>query len=496
MRTLRVDRQLVILGLLTVGVFASMPHVRARPLGTATVEAYTMHSYDGRQRQAELWKLPVPESRSRTSSVNVTIGFLRLKSTSPSPRSPIVFLMGGPGIPATVIAPIPPYWDLFGKLQAVSDVILLDQRGVGLSVPDLDCPPSASPSTSLLGSRAALVEAFQMALASCAATWRARGVDPSAYTEAASAADIEDVRTALGTERVNLLAFSYGTRLALDFARRYASHVDRMVLQGVEDADLRYRSSTTVDAVFDRYARLAAVDPATAPFAADLRARLGKVFTSLSRAPLVVQVPRPSGADVSIPVGKEGLQAIVSQRVHDPKLPALIATLERGDARILTPLVTALYNEIAGGGGSLMGRAIECSDPPSAARIADVDKASRGNLLGLLFDDAVVTPRFCAALGLADPTSHLEGPVPFAGPAVIIEGTLDDRTGGNAADVSPLLTGSVTLAVDNGAHELLPVTQVQDVVVEFFQGRDVSHRHLSVAPPRFLSLEAALGPAM
>src|SRR5262249_2177167 len=156
------------------------------------------------------------------------------------------------------------------------------------------------------------------------------------------------------------------------------------VLQGVEDPNLRYRSSAATDALFMQYARLAAADSATAAFAADLPRRLAALFASLDRAPVVVDVRAPSGGTASVRVGKEGMQAIIPQHVSNPRLPALIATLERGDARILTPLVTAMYDWIAGGGGSLMGRAIECSRLPSAGRVEAVDTASTRTLFGPL----------------------------------------------------------------------------------------------------------------
>jgi pimeloyl-ACP methyl ester carboxylesterase len=486
----------VTIGSLILASVGALPAaIAAQEYGRLAFEAYTVRTYDGRQRQVELGRLAVPESRGHAAGKTVTLGFLRLKSTSPSPGSPVVFLMGGPGIPATVMAPIPPYWDLFEQLRAVGDVILLDQRGVGLSTPDLNCPkPSSPPDPSLFTSRAALAGAFRTVLASCASILRSRGIDPNAYTDDASADDIDDVRRAVGAERVSLLAFSYGTRLALDFAQRHPASLDRLVLQGVEDPNLRYRSSSTTDALFMQYAGLAAADSATAAFAADLPRRLAALFTSLDRAPVVMDVRTPSGGTASVWVGKEGMQAVISKHVSNPRLPALIATLERGDARILTPFVTAMYDQIAGGGGSLMGPAIECSSLPSAGRVDAVDTASKRTLFGPLFDNVVVTPAFCAAIGFAAPERSPDARVASGGAALIIEGTLDDRTGGNAAAIARSLAGSVTLLVENGAHELLPVPQVQHAVVDFLAGQDVRTRTLSADLPRFLSIEAALKP--
>lgn len=45
------------------------------------------------------------------------------------------------------------------------------------------------------------------------------------------------------------------------------------------------------------------------------------------------------------------------------------------------------------------------------------------------------------------------------------------------------------LVVENGGHETLPSEEVQSVVVDFFEGRDVGARSVRFDPPRFLSVE-------
>ena len=474
------------------------PFMAATQAPSLRFEPHTLRSYDGRSEQAELGKLVVPESRDRAGGATVTLALLRLKSTSSAPASPIVFLMGGPGIPASVMAPIPPYFELFERLRATADVILLDQRGVGLSSPTLDCPaPASSPDAGLLTSRAALVEAYRRAYDACAAYWRARGVEPRDYSVDASADDIDDLRRALGAARVSLLAFSYGTRLALDYARRHPSGLDHAVLQGPETPDLRYRSPAQLDSLFDRLVGLAAADSGSSPFSTELRGRLAALLATLARAPVTVRVRPPDGDSVSVAVGPEGLQAIVGEHLADPRLPALIATLERGDTRLLALRVAALYAGVASGGGSLMGRAAECSTPVSDGRVAAVARQAVGSLLGVPYDDGVVTRTFCASLGMAGHPwrDAAADPHAFRGPALVIVGDLDTQTPmGNAAVVARALPGSATLVVANGAHELLTEGVVQDAVADFFAGRDVSGRRLRVDPPRFLSIQGALQP--
>lgn len=64
---------------------------------------------------------------------------------------------------------------------------------------------------------------FQAALADCQARLTADGINLSTYNSTASAADLDDLRQALGYETWNLLGVSYGTRLALTAMRDFAS---------------------------------------------------------------------------------------------------------------------------------------------------------------------------------------------------------------------------------------------------------------------------------
>src|SRR5262245_60384641 len=157
---------------LVVSAVWSITGAAASPAQESAVawEPFTVRGYDGRAHDVEIGRLSVPESRTRSGGASTRLGFYRLRSTNPTPASPIVFLMGGPGIAASLMAPIPPFWDLFDTLRATADVILLDQRGLGLSTPRVDCPPvSEGPDSAFLLSRAAFVRAYGKVVAACAA---------------------------------------------------------------------------------------------------------------------------------------------------------------------------------------------------------------------------------------------------------------------------------------------------------------------------------------
>ncbi|HEU4391655.1 MAG TPA: hypothetical protein VFV34_27960, partial [Blastocatellia bacterium] len=89
-------------------------------------------TYDG-----ELGRVVVRENRKNPKSNLIELAFVRLKSTSETPGYPVIYLDGGPGSSAINIARVPEYMRAFQKLREVGDVILLDQRGVGRSKPNL-----------------------------------------------------------------------------------------------------------------------------------------------------------------------------------------------------------------------------------------------------------------------------------------------------------------------------------------------------------------------
>jgi len=457
-------------------------------------EAFPLRTYDGQSHDVELGRLRVPESWARPNGSSVSVAFLRLKSPSPSPRAPIVFLMGGPGIPASVMAPIPPYWTLFDALRADADVILLDQRGLGLSSPKLDCPPPAPPlDPAFLTSRAAFVKAYGAVIASCATAFRAQGVDPRAYTDASIADDVEAIRAGLGAPHLSLLGFSYGARLALTFARKYPERVDRVVLQGSVDEETTYRSAIEVDALLQRVEQLATTDPATAAFSRGLAARTRALIARAERTPFIVDIKATDGRALQAPIGRDGLSAVISGRVGDARIPALVATLEAGDMSVLRLWVEGLYNSLSG--GTLIAPAVTCSQPPSPARVARVDAESASSVFGASFDNLSVSPGVCSALGGAPAAVIPHRARPLDRPALFITGTFDDRAPlSNVSVLQREFTNPTILTVENGRHELLPVPVVRQAVVAFFLGLDVHGQVPASDTPRFLSIEDARQP--
>ena len=117
-------------------------------------------------------------------------------------------------------------------------MVLFDQRGGGRATPAMTCDDSApAPAPDAPLDIGMVGGIMQRLLVECRDRWRARGVDLAAYNTVESAADVNDLRLALGYPKITLIGGSYGSHLALQFMRQFPDAVDRAVIFGVEGPD-------------------------------------------------------------------------------------------------------------------------------------------------------------------------------------------------------------------------------------------------------------------
>ncbi len=162
--------------------------------------------------------ITVPLDPTGATPGTLTLALRRHRAALGEAHSAIVALAGGPGQPAVPFAE--EFAELLGPIAATRDLIVFDQRGIGLSDP-LAC--HAFENTSLYHSEGALVKA-------CAGQL---GPPRSFYTSADTVADIEAIRVAGGYEKLVLYGTSYGTKVAEEYAQTYPEHVEALVLDSV-----------------------------------------------------------------------------------------------------------------------------------------------------------------------------------------------------------------------------------------------------------------------
>ncbi len=133
----------------------------------------------------------------------------------------LVSLSGGPGQPG-----LPSAQEVRERLGSVArgyGLVFLDQRGTGAGA--LDCPRLQRS----VGSSDVAVAA-RGSVEACA---REVGARRAAFTTADTVADLEDLREALGAERLTLAGVSYGTFVAERYALAHPGRVRGLILDSV-----------------------------------------------------------------------------------------------------------------------------------------------------------------------------------------------------------------------------------------------------------------------
>jgi pimeloyl-ACP methyl ester carboxylesterase len=149
--------------------------------------------------------------------LHVTVAPAFRESARPDP---LFVLAGGPGQAGSDVLPL--LSAAFKRVRATRDIVFIDQRGTGLSG-KLECENPANEETM---SDAELEAELRRCIG-------ARRIPFAAYTTAAAARDIEQVRRSLGYGKVNVWGGSYGTRLGQAYARAFPDSVRSLVLDGV-----------------------------------------------------------------------------------------------------------------------------------------------------------------------------------------------------------------------------------------------------------------------
>ncbi|MDX2152436.1 MAG: alpha/beta fold hydrolase [Bryobacteraceae bacterium] len=270
-----------------------------------------------RNARVECGWLRVPENRAKPVRRTLELHIARYRSTSPRPRpDPIVWLVGGPGGKGHALSAA-----LFDKIVRPyldeRDFIVLDPRGVGYSRPAFSCGEPTR---------------------ACLDRLRREGFQLESYNSIEFAADLEDLRLALGIKQWNVLGESYGTHLALVAMRLYPTGIRSVILDsalppGFDNraiGEQSYRQSLAL-----LFANCKA-DPACAKRYPDLPHALDEARASLAKRPVRLAGLRHHTA-YDIPLHAKSIDMLLFVAFMETDLiglmPAAITGLAQGEAR-------------------------------------------------------------------------------------------------------------------------------------------------------------------
>lgn len=439
--------------------------------------------------EAEIGTLWVPALRSNPESSLYKLTFVRFKSTSENPESPIIYLAGGPG-GSGIESARDGRFPLFMAMREFGDVIAFDQRGTGSSEPK---PIFTTQSVYPLDRPIELddyVKPLVKQISDQLEVLQDEGIDLRSFTTEESADDLNDLRIALGADKISLWGISYGTHLALSTIRRHGEIVDRAILAGLEGPDHSLKLPSDQQSLLEDIARRVADDSELRQHVPDLMKLIQEVLETLERNPVVVSaydVETKSRVDVL--VDKWTMQfhtaSLLGTASSIRGIPQLYYNASKGDLRSVGS--TALRIRKSKDEQYAMSLLMDCASGATADRKERVQNESENTLLGSTIN--FTYPEICAACPDLDLGDQFRGPITSDVDALFISGTLDGRTSvANALELIPGFSNAKHLIIDGAGHSDELFLSSPDILLtmqEFMRGGTLSTTRIELSPLSF-----------
>ncbi len=438
-----------------------------------TIEPYTFENSKKEKVQAEFGRLKVPMNRYNKGNKTIEIAFVRFKSTSKNPGSPIIYLAGGPGGSGIQSAKYRRF-DLFMAMREFGDVIALDQRGTGQSKPNLRCPGRLSLSFDQPMTRKSLISEEATNLSKCEKSWNEKGIDTASFNTVESANDINDLRIALGAKKVSLWGISYGTHLALATIRQHGKYIDKAILAGVEGTNETLKLPSSTQKLLIDIDKRVKVNEELRKKMPDFLGSLEKILKNLEEKPVTVEIEnRRTKKKTKVTIGKFDVQIILgSYSGRDSflaSLPNLVNLMQNGDYSFIAQQMLWLRR---GRTSSLMSVAMDCASGISEKRNAQITDEAEKSLLGNAINAPF--PEVCKSINYAKLGSDFRKPVKSKLPVLLISGTLDGRTPvSNAEFAQKGFKNSSHLIINGAGHSdplFLSSPKIKETMMKFMSG--------------------------
>lgn len=433
-------------------------------------------------------KLPVFEYRQSRTGRTIDLNVVVLPALEPNDKEePLFDLAGGPGVASTGGAI---FYAKEGKeYRRHRDVVLVDQRGTGESnglKPEAHRKPPQDYLTEMYP--VDYVKLLRQALESRA--------DLTQYTTSIAMDDLDDVRSWLGYERVNLFGLSYGTRAALVYLRKHPDRVRTVTLMAVAPTDLKIPlyHAQAADRAMALLLKECEADAECDQAFPQIRQDWQDVLAQLEREPARVQYSPP---DKSAPVTVQIQWDIFAEKVRTMmygadkarRIPLMIHCAAAGDFGpfLQEAIAPSIPDFIADG----MYLSVTCAEDVPFIDQAEAAKLNAGNPFGnyRVFQQT----RACELWPRGQIQPDFQQPVSSTVPVLIFSGKMDPvappERGEEVAKYLPNSRHVIIPHAGHGLDGLTPPDCVDRLIIEFLHSGDVKSLDTScvetMAPPPF-----------
>lgn len=294
---------------------------------------------------SECGYIDVPLDYAEPEGAKVQLFVKRWPSiSSVAEPDPVFVIAGGPGQSATEVSDR--LSQAFFNLRKKRDIVFVDQYGTGMSEP-LHCEGETSDSLTLLQSE--IREQTIKKIKACAETVAEKAPRTLTYL---AVEDLESVRKALGYAQVNLWGASYGTRVVIEYLRRFPESVRTAVADGLAPVQiaLPYRMGITAKFALEKVSAQCEQVKECKQRYGNIEQTAEAVARSLQDSPVEITIEDPlTGQPRTLLLDAEKFAALVRLTLYDrlssKVLPHLLASAANGDFTLLAKTVSQLMGE-------------------------------------------------------------------------------------------------------------------------------------------------------
>lgn len=435
---------------LVIGVFTTLQTSSATPQSGPSI---TLTPCEPRNipGPAKCGTFEVFENRATRKGRKISINVLVLPATGDKREpDPLFYFAGGPGSAATEDAR--GIARLFSKIREHRDLVFVDQRGTGGSHP-LDCVFfNPNDQQSYLGHFFPLDDVRK-----CRQQLETKA-DLTLYTTSIAMDDIDDVRAALGYDKINLFGGSYGTRAAMVYLRQHQKNVRTATLQGVSPTNQHMPGDFPVSTERALQGVLAecTADEACNKAFPNIKTEAKAVLDRLMKGPVEVELPMPNTAapikvSLSRDLGAEAIRYMLYNPGATVRVPLVLHLAAEGN---FAPLAQAALNyrkNLVATGSNGMYLSITCAEDLPWVKPAEAERLAQNTFLG---DYRWRQQReACALWPRAKIDKDYAKPVRSDVPVLILTGEWDPVTPPSNGDaVARTLPNSLHVVIPHGAH--------------------------------------------
>jgi pimeloyl-ACP methyl ester carboxylesterase len=451
--------------------------------------------------------LIVPENRTKPNGRALRLAVAVVPAaSSPVAPDPVVFLAGGPGgFPFGEAANL-----VSVGLNRDRDLILISQRGTvyAPTEPAPTCPEMDQAAQAALGLPLDGPAATSLNVDSARACFQrltAAGLDLGALNTTENAADVADLRVALGIREWNVFGTSYGTNLAMTLMRQHPEGIRSVTLDSVEPPEAVTAGSFAPNARegFDHLFRACEAQPQCWPRHPGIEQTFTQLVRRLEKQPVATWVDRPGGGPAVKVVLDGGRLAnwLIDEAFHTadyPNVPTWIARLADGDPR---PIATAIAAQNLGSGTGVIGYglavSVGCAEwvpYQQGSIVAEGRRAFPSYPASVLARALHVTylPDFCPAWPVPTAPAQQRAATTSTIPTLLLNGSFDGVTPTSwARAAARTLTRSTVLEFPGLGHFVIGASPcAQQVFASFLAapGSPDTACVASVVPPTFTPL--------